>query len=168
MIIWINGCFGVGKTAVANKVKDILGNAYVYNPEEVGFLMQKNVPAELDFFCFSQEKIWSDFNLYMIDKIYKEYDGHIIVPMTIKSDFTYNNTIQKFYDGDYEFEHIVLDADTEIIKKRLANRGENGDSFAVRNIKNCKDFFYKNEFKIYNTNNLDSNEVAHMVVSCVK
>lgn len=40
MIIWINGAFGSGKTNTAYELKRRIPNAFVYDPEEAGFLVR--------------------------------------------------------------------------------------------------------------------------------
>ena len=35
MIIWINGCFGVGKTETANRLGEMIENSHIYDPEQV-------------------------------------------------------------------------------------------------------------------------------------
>lgn len=36
MIIWINGSFGVGKTTIAERLKDKIRESIIYDPEEIG------------------------------------------------------------------------------------------------------------------------------------
>lgn len=36
MIVWISGAYGAGKSTVAEALKEKLGNAYLYDAEEMG------------------------------------------------------------------------------------------------------------------------------------
>ena len=42
MILWLNGSFGAGKTTVAHELQRRLPDAFVYDPENVGYFLRKN------------------------------------------------------------------------------------------------------------------------------
>lgn len=46
MIIWINGAFGSGKTQTAYELNRRITDSFIYDPEEAGFLIRKNVPRK--------------------------------------------------------------------------------------------------------------------------
>ena len=46
MIIWINGCFGVGKTTVAGRLKEKIDNSIIYDPEKVGIFLFNTLPVK--------------------------------------------------------------------------------------------------------------------------
>ena len=43
MIVWVNGAFGVGKTTVAGELVSLLPRARVYDPEPLGWLLQRTL-----------------------------------------------------------------------------------------------------------------------------
>ena len=43
VIIWINGAFGAGKTALAEELHRRLPDAVLYNPEDVGLMLWKQM-----------------------------------------------------------------------------------------------------------------------------
>ena len=49
VIIWINGGFGAGKTALAEELHRRLPDAVVYNPEDVGLMLWKQMRPDGDF-----------------------------------------------------------------------------------------------------------------------
>ena len=49
MIIWINGAFGAGKTALAEELHRRLPDAVLYNPEDVGLMLWKQMRPDGDF-----------------------------------------------------------------------------------------------------------------------
>ena len=49
MIIWINGAFGAGKTALAEELHRRLPDAVLYNPEDVGLMLWKQMRPNGDF-----------------------------------------------------------------------------------------------------------------------
>ncbi len=46
-IIWLNGAFGAGKTQTAYELHRRLENSFVYDPENIGFFFNQNLPSEL-------------------------------------------------------------------------------------------------------------------------
>ena len=50
MIIWINGSFGVGKTTVAEKLKEKIDKSIIYDPEKIGMFLSNTLPTKEDDF----------------------------------------------------------------------------------------------------------------------
>ncbi len=48
MIIWINGAFGSGKTQTAFELKRHLQDAFVYDPENIGYFIRENISNFLE------------------------------------------------------------------------------------------------------------------------
>lgn len=46
-IIWINGAFGAGKTQTAYELHRRLENSFVYDPENIGFFLNQNLPRQV-------------------------------------------------------------------------------------------------------------------------
>jgi adenylate kinase family enzyme len=45
MMIWINGAFGAGKTTLAEELHQRLPDALAFDPEYVGYILNRWVPA---------------------------------------------------------------------------------------------------------------------------
>ena len=63
----INGAFGVGKTTVANKLLEELDNFMLFDPEEVGFMLQQVIPDDIKKLNeqtdnFQDLEMWRQFN----------------------------------------------------------------------------------------------------------
>ena len=83
MIIWINGAFGSGKTTIAYEFSRKIKKAFVFDPENTGFYIRDNIPCELVKSDFQDYVNWRNFNFWMLKYISENYDGVVIVPMTI-------------------------------------------------------------------------------------
>jgi len=137
MIIWLNGAFGSGKTTCAFELNRRLSNSFVYDPENIGFFIRKNTPKELYKPNFQDYEQWRVFNYAILKKIYREYAGTIIVPMTIINPQYYEEIIQRLIDDGAILKHYILYADKETILKRLNKRFERGDTWAKSQIDRC-------------------------------
>lgn len=137
MIIWLNGAFGAGKTTCAFELNRRLHNSYVYDPENIGYFIRKNTPQELYKSDFQDYEEWRSFNFELLTKIYHEYSGTIIVPMTITNPQYYDEIVQKLIDNGTELKHYILYANKETILKRLNKRLERGDTWAKKQVDRC-------------------------------
>jgi len=82
MLVWINGAFGAGKTTVADALLDSWPEAIRYDPEEVGFMLQKLVPSS-GTGDFQDLSIWRRLVADVAVAMLEEYQRPLVVPMTI-------------------------------------------------------------------------------------
>lgn len=136
MIIWINGAFGAGKTQAAYELRRRIGNAYVYDPENAGCFIRKNLPATVCTGDFQDYPMWRTVNLEMLRYIMDHYTGVVIVPMTVTSRQYYDELIGGL-SADYDVRHIILSAGKKTLLKRLASRLEGRRSWAAQQIDRC-------------------------------
>jgi broad-specificity NMP kinase len=165
MIIWINGAFGSGKTQTAFEINRRLENSYVYDPENIGYFLRRNMPKEIIQGNFQDQVLWRTFNYEIIKNICSKYDGYIIIPMTINNKNYFEEIIGKLLGENTKIDHYILGASKETILKRLSKRHEKKDSWAAKQIDMCINGF--NELKeksIYiNTNELNITEVVETI-----
>lgn len=144
MIVWINGAFGAGKTTVAYELHRRLERSFVYDPENVGYFLRKNMPRECHTPDFQDMELWRGFNYQVLKEIHAAYGGTVIVPMTLVDPAYYREIVQRLIDEGVPVAHIILYASRETILKRLKKRslGRLGrEAFAVEAIGRCLDFF---------------------------
>ena len=83
MIVWINGAYGAGKTSCAYELQKRIPKAIVYDPENTGFFIRKNIPKELHKPDFQDHELWRLFNYEMLRYLAGSTDDIILVPMTL-------------------------------------------------------------------------------------
>lgn len=138
MICWINGAYGAGKTTVANHLKDLLRDAFIFDPELLGNGIRDNYPESLFFDTFEQYPLWQELNYKLLKDICSRYDGDIIVPMTLLKKESYEMIIKRLKDDGVEVRYIFLDADADSLRQRLVDSGrEAPDSWCVQHIPVC-------------------------------
>lgn len=164
MIIWLNGAYGSGKTTVAYELKKRLDKAFVYDPENVGFFIRKNLPKELHKENFQDHEQWRYFNYDLIKYIACSYEGIIIIPMTIINLNYYQEIVERLKADGIRLDHYILYANKETLIKRLNKRLERGETFAKSQIDYCIDFFDNSitENKIF-TDDFDVDEVVEQI-----
>lgn len=136
MIIWINGAFGAGKTQTAYTLQRRMPDAYVYDPENAGCFIRKNLPPALHTDDFQDYPMWRSVTLEMLTYLAKHHAGDIIVPMTITNRAYYEEIIGTL-SKEYALRHYILYAQDETIRRRLASRLEGKQSWAALQTGRC-------------------------------
>jgi hypothetical protein len=137
LIIWINGAFGSGKTQTSNELWRRIPNSFIYDPENIGYFIRKNIPQNMHKDDFQDFSVWREFNYSMLKTIHNEFNGIIIVPMTIVNPHYYHEIIGRLREDGVEVKHFALCASKEILLKRLRSRGDGRNSWAAQQIDRC-------------------------------
>ncbi len=165
MIIWINGAFGSGKTSAAQRLNESLSGSFVYDPENAGAFIWENLPSSLSRKGdFQDIPMWRDFNYQMLQYLSENYDGSIIVPMTLTNKQYYNEIIGRLEQNGIVIHHFILQADKPTLLSRLKSRGDDENTWAAQQIDRCAHAF-SGDIKgiIINTNNLTIDETVNLI-----
>ena len=165
MIIWINGSFGVGKTTVAEKLKEKIDKSIIYDPEKIGMFLTSTLPTKED--DFQDYRLWRTINYEMLKNLYIEFEV-IIVPMTITNKQYYNEIVGRLERNGIDIKHFILIASKENIISRLNARG-NSTEWTYMQVDRCdkafKDDYLKGQ-KI-DTNNKNVDEVCNNLIKLI-
>ena len=140
MIIWINGAFGSGKTTAAFELNRRLAGSFVYDPENVGYFIRRNAPKDFSKGDFQDVPLWREMNCKLIKLIASEYNGTIIIPMTLVNPTYHYEIIGRLRADGLDIRHFILYASRAEILRRLRFRNLRifgGDTFAVKSIDRC-------------------------------
>ena len=137
MIIWINGAFGSGKTTCTYELHKRLPDSFVYDPENIGYFIRKNIPEELHEPDFQNHEQWRLFNYGMLKYLSVAYDGTLLVPMTLVNRQYYDEIIGRLAREGIPIKHYILYAEKKTIEKRLNKRLERGNTWARSQIDRC-------------------------------
>lgn len=137
MIIWVNGAFGAGKTQTAHELQRRIPHSFIYDPENAGYFIRKNVPEGIKKGDFQDYPMWREVNYGMIKHIVEQYDGTLIIPMTIVNPQYFDDIVGRLRRDGVIIHHFALCAARETLLKRLRSRGENERSWAAQQIERC-------------------------------
>lgn len=136
MIVWLNGPFGVGKTATAHELLLRWPGSHLFDPEEVGFLLRRVLPTGLQTEDFQDLPLWRELVLRLIDTTAKAHPAPLIVPMTLVHPAYFEALVPVLRQSHTLF-HFALLARPETLYQRLAARGDGPDSWPAQQISRC-------------------------------
>ena len=170
MIIMINGAFGSGKTTSASKLKSLISDSMIFDPEEIGYMLRKLITKEeMDdnerTDDFQDIELWRILTVKIARELKHKYKKHLIVPMTIYKDSNFEYIYNGFKGLDSEVYHFCLIASEETLIKRLSKRGDPLGGWQFQQIDKCVNSFKNSRFKEYIiTDELNSSEVAKKIL----
>ena len=132
MIIWINGCFGGGKSTIASELNKQIKESIIYDPEEIGGFLSNTLPIKKD--DFQDYELWRTINYEIVGKLKKE---------------------------EISIRHFILSASKENIIKRLDSRG-NSTEWAYNQVDRCIRAFDSNDYEgeKITTDNMSIDEIT--------
>lgn len=164
MIIWLNGAFGSGKTTTAFELHHILKNSFVYDPERIGYFLRRYEPKECQEDNFQDMSLWRKLNYEILKDITLNFQGFVIVPMTIINESYYHEIISKLRNDGIRVDHYVLGASEDTLIKRGRSRLCFKNSWSVKQIPACIKAFKNPLFENYiNTDSLTTYEIIDII-----
>jgi len=165
MIIWINGAFGAGKTQTAFELHRRIKNSFVYDPENLGFFISKNIPSSLKKKGdFQDYEVWRELNYSLIKYIEVNFDGVLIIPMTIVNPKYFNEIVGYLRNQGVIVKHFALMASKETLLKRLRSRGDGTNSWPAQQIDRCLEGLSNEDFQSHiNTENMTIDDVVEKI-----
>lgn len=165
MIIWINGAFGAGKTQTAFELHRRIENSFVYDPENLGFFISKNIPSGIkNKEDFQDYEVWRELNFSLIKYIEEKYDGVLIIPMTIVNPIYFNEIVGSLRSQGIIVKHFALMASKATLLKRLKSRGDGANSWGAQQIDRCLEGLSNDAFQSHiNTENMSIDDVVEKI-----
>ena len=121
-VIWLNGAFGVGKTTVARALAAELADALIVDPEDIGRMLRKVVPAAVRTSDFQDIPSWRRLTVATIESIRCDHPGPLVVPMTLVNPAYFDETVGRLRRSGVTVHHFTLVASPKTIRGRLLRR----------------------------------------------
>ena len=133
-VLWINGCFSSGKTAVATLLAERIPETFVLDPEAIGeVLRDRLVPPELYPGDFQDLSLWREFTREAVVDAAEHFDGVVIVPMTVARPAYFEEVIAAA-GRRVHLDHVTLVASRETILARESRRADDTGAWAQKTV----------------------------------
>lgn len=140
MLVWINGPFGVGKTASASDLQRRLPGSVICDPEHLGYGLRRMLPPPLRT-NFQDLLAWRSGVHEILDLVARNHDGPVIVPMTLTDQRYFGQIVGRLRDDGHDVRHFALLADRATVLRRISRRslgrGRTRDPWAAGRIDDC-------------------------------
>lgn len=137
MILFINGSFGVGKTAVAERLTARLPNSLLYDPEIVGAALRQIVEP-LDYpEDFQDIPLWRPLTVATARMLRASYGRDLVIPMTIWRADYFEEIVGALRRSEPDVHHFCLTARAETIYARLRERGAGPGWWEWERVERC-------------------------------
>jgi hypothetical protein len=134
VLVWINGPFGIGKTASAWDLQRRLPGSVVCDPEHLGYGLHRMLPPALRT-DFQDLPAWRTGVHEILDLAARNHDGPVIVPMTLTDERYFAQVVGRLRDDGHDVRHFALLADRATVLRRInrrsLGRGRSKDPWAV-------------------------------------
>lgn len=121
VLVWINGPFGVGKTAVAHELVRRAPGAVLVDPERVGSGLQHALPPayRVDYQDLAS---WRAGVVEVLDLVLRRHRGPVVVPMTVVVPAYLDQTVGALRALGHDVHHVTLLAERDTVERRLRRR----------------------------------------------
>ncbi len=135
MIVFINGPFGVGKTAVAERLVKQLPRGLLFDPEWIGFVIKRTWHRLVPYSDYQDDPLWRRLTLFSLRALART-GRPLVVPMCIwRTD--YFDQIVGGLRRQHTVHHVCLTASPATLHARLTRRGDAPGSFAFQQVEPC-------------------------------
>jgi adenylylsulfate kinase-like enzyme len=118
VIIWLNGTFGVGKTATAMELATIMPNARLFDAEVVGYLLME-ILKDHEFSDFQELPPWRTLVPIVTAEIARFTGQHLLATQSVLNETYWKELRQGFSQHSLEVFHVVLHAEPEVLAHRI-------------------------------------------------
>ena len=121
MIIWINGAFGAGKTSVSELLVQRIANARIFDPEDIGYIIQKTFP-EARQIDYQDLPMWRRLVIQFIIDANAQFSSTLIIPMTLVVPAYIGEIFSGIANNNLKFGHFFLETSLEELHRRIMNQ----------------------------------------------
>lgn len=140
MIIWLNGAYGAGKTAVAQELSTVLPGSTVYDPAPVGTGLRELLPKEhlARITGIHELPSWRRLVVETAVALLTEVSGPLITPVALLRQEHRDEVFGALAARRIEVRHFLLEAEETILRARIdqlaATEGESARNWCLRQL----------------------------------
>lgn len=125
-ILWLNGTFGVGKTATAGRLTALAPELRLFDPEHVGYLLAANL-KDLKFDDFQELAPWRTLVPVVANELVNFTGQRLVAVQTVLVEDYWRELRSGLDDFGLSVFHVVLDCDRPTLEARIrADEVESG------------------------------------------
>jgi hypothetical protein len=139
VVIWINGAFGAGKTRVARRLVALRPDAWLFDPERIGFMLRSLWPGGGPG-DFQDLPLWRQLTVATLAEAAHRNPGRVaVVPMTLVNHAYFREIMDGLAEKKVDVRHFTLLASPATLRRRIRWRLDRPASkrWALAQIERC-------------------------------
>ncbi len=120
MIVWLNGPFGVGKTATARMIVEKLPGTRLFDPETVGYMLKANLP-DRPIGDFQDLPAWRMLVPRVAAVVAAQTRANLIAVQTVLVERYWTELRRGLDDEAIHLVHVLLDCSEAALRQRIAS-----------------------------------------------
>ncbi|MGV3618210.1 MAG: AAA family ATPase [Fimbriimonas sp.] len=136
VILLLNGAFGIGKTTLADAFLRARPDFVVFDPEDVGQALRKELHALQPVDDFQEYPAWVPGVVEEARRL-RESGVHLVLPICIADADRFERMVEGLRGVDNEFVALCLVAPPQVVKARLRERGDGEGSWPDVRAETC-------------------------------
>jgi len=151
MVVWINGAFGAGKTTMARRLVRMRRGAWLFDPEQIGFMLRKLLPRDQQPPDFQDLPIWREMTVDALTVAAADPSRMPVVPMTLVNPDYFREIVGGLRDRGIDVRHFSLVASPATLRRRIRWRADWPSSrrWALAQLERCASALAEPEFAIH-------------------
>jgi hypothetical protein len=122
-VIWLNGPFGVGKTATADALCSLRSDLRIFDPEQVGFMLRANLKDQ-SIGDFQDWAAWRRLVPATAQELISQTGQSLVAPQTVLSEDYWREITAPLEHANIEIVHVLLDCAADILVERISTTEE--------------------------------------------
>jgi hypothetical protein len=118
VIVWLNGTFGVGKTATAAALVPLIPEARLFDPETVGYMLRPNL-ADHPVSDFQHWAPWRPLVVATATELARYTGEHLVAAQTILNRDYFAEIVTGLRAAEVAIFHVLLDASDDVLSRRI-------------------------------------------------
>lgn len=118
MIVWLNGTFGVGKSATAAELARIMPGSRVFDAEIVGYMLM-TILQDQAFSDFQDLPPWRALVPVVTAEIERHTGQDLLAVQTVLSQAYWAELTGGFREQKLDVFHVLLEADPQVLAQRI-------------------------------------------------
>lgn len=118
-ILWLNGCFGAGKTSVAHELIAAVPGWRLFDPEFVGFMLRAQL-ADIAPADFQDLPSWRRLVPIVIDEVAATTGADLVIAQTVLDRAYWQELADGIRAREHSLHHVLLDAGEASLRQRIS------------------------------------------------
>jgi hypothetical protein len=172
MILWLNGTFGVGKTATSRCITRLSAEWHPFDPEWIGYMLRANLEG-VGFDDFQDLAAWRRLVPLVASEVTLLTGKNLLVTQTVLVEHYWEELRLGLEAQGLEVFHVLLDGDEAMLRTRIASDEGDRDAEAwrLRHLdvyRTARAWMFHAADQVVDTTTADPSDIAALILDALQ